>query len=208
MRTIGELFKQARLAKKITISELEEKTKIKADFLSAIENEKWERLPEFPVVMGFVKNISEFIGVDPHTATATLRRDYPPKVLSVNPRPDISKEFVWSPKLTFAVGITAVFLLVSTYLFIQYRKFVNPPQLDIYSPKENQTIDTRQIKVEGKSSVDSVVTVNNQPVPLDGDGKFSVDLNVSENTKEIEITAKSRSGKVTTIKRIIENKIK
>jgi cytoskeletal protein RodZ len=59
MNSIGKILKNARIKKKLSLSSLSDKTKIKRDFLDAIEKEEWEKLPEFPVVLGFVKSIRQ-----------------------------------------------------------------------------------------------------------------------------------------------------
>jgi predicted nucleic acid-binding Zn-ribbon protein len=46
--------------------------------------------------------------------------------------------------------------------------------------------------------------VNDQPIEVSSDGKFSVNLSIVKETKEIMVTASSRSGKVTTVSRKIE----
>ena len=58
MKTIGRALKEARTQKRLSLSKLESQTKIKKNFIQAIENEDWESLPEFPVVVGFVKSIA------------------------------------------------------------------------------------------------------------------------------------------------------
>src|SRR3990172_8865555 len=98
MRLIGEVIKEARLRKKLSKNKLEKDTKIKKDFIEAIEESRWDLLPEFPVVSGFVKTIATYLGLKEDQLVALLRRDYPPKDLKINPNPDISEKFTWSPK--------------------------------------------------------------------------------------------------------------
>lgn len=203
MRTIGKVFRDSRIHKKISPSKLEELTKIKEEFIRAIENEDWELLPEYPSVLGFVKSISGWIGVDSKKAIALLRRDYPPKDVKINPKPDISKKFIWSPKLTFLVGISVVIMIVALYLGVEYKKFISPPRLDLVLPREGQLIDDKHLMVKGSTDVDSTVKVNNQPVLVDENGNFSFELDVSEKTEKIVVVAQSRSGRETTLERHI-----
>lgn len=204
MKTIGEILKEARKKKGFSFREVEAGTKIKKDFILAIENERWEKLPDYPVVLGFVKNIGDFLDVDPKKAAAFLRRDYPPKNLPVNPKPDVSKQFVWSPKLTFLVGIIVVFLAIGGYLGFQYYHFISPPEVSISVPKENQKITKNSLTVVGKTDSDATVEINNQPVIVDDNGDFTAELDISENTKEIVVKAVSRSGKETVVQRKID----
>jgi transcriptional regulator with XRE-family HTH domain len=199
MNTIGKILKDARQSKDITLSKLENITKIKKDFLIKIENEKWSELPEFTVVSGFVKNIANSLDLSVDNVNATLRRDYPPKKQSISPKPDIVNKFSWSPKLTFAVGVGLLIVLVLGYLGFEYKKFVTPPELTIISPKENQQVLQGDLTVEGKTSTDVILTVNNQLITLDQDGNFKTKIEVSMETKSLIFKAISRSGKETVI---------
>jgi cytoskeletal protein RodZ len=203
MKTVGEVLKEARNKKRCSLDKLEKETKIKSTFIQAIEKGDWENLPEFPVVLGFVKNIASFLDMDPKNAIALLRRDYPPKVLTVNPKPDVTKRFIWSPKLTFIVGCVIAVLLITAYLGFQYLKFISPPDLQVSYPEESQVIDEPLVKVEGKTDSEATVKVNNQPVLVGEDGNFSAELEISENTNEIIVVAEARSGKISQVVRKI-----
>jgi cytoskeletal protein RodZ len=204
MRTIGVILKEARVKKKLSIESLSVRTKIRREFLDAIEKEEWGRLPEFPVVLGFVKSIAGTLKFDTKAVAALLKRDYPPKALHVNPKPDVSKSFVWSPKLTFLLGIVIVSLVVLGYLVFQYLGFISPPKLDIEFPTDDQVVTQTQVFVSGKTESSAVVKVNNQPVLVDDEGNFSTHIEVVPETKEVIIVAVSRSGKETTVSRKID----
>ncbi len=206
MKTIGQILKDARVRKNYSVKKIEEITKIKSNFIELIEKEKWGSLPSFPTVLGFVKSLATSLSIDENMAVAVLKRDYPPKALNINPKPDVASRFTWSPRLTFAVGIVLVMLFVFGYLIFQYVGFVSPPRLSIDSPKENQTVEGRSVLVFGSTETDAKITVNNQPVLVDGSGKFTVSIGVAPETKEIIIKAISRSGKETEVKRKIEVK--
>lgn len=207
MKTVGEILKEARVQKKISLSKLEKETKIKKVFLEAVEKESWSALPDYPVVLGFVRSMATELGLDPEKVVAVLRRDYPPKDLPVNPKPDVSKKFVWSPKLTFLVGVVLVAVALFGYLVFEYVSFSRPPKLEVFSPQENQVITENKIFVEGKTDSDATITINNQPSLVDDEGNFLTEIEVSEQTSEILIKAESRSGKVMELKRKIKVEI-
>ena len=197
MITIGQILKDARQKKKLSLSAVEKQTKIKKEFIELIESNSWDKLPEFPVVSGFVKNLAVFLGLSPENTNAFLRRDYPPKKLFINPKPDIESKFTWSPKLTFAVGIAALSLLVLGYLGFEYTKFIKPPDLEITNPKDNEVIVSEIVKVTGKTTTDVTLTINNQPIILDQEGNFQTEIKITKDTKELKFVAISRSGKTT-----------
>ena len=79
MKTIGEILKDARVGKKYSLEHLERVTKIKSEFIDSIEEEKWEELPPFPTVLGFVKNLAMALDVDEKMAAALLSATIPRK---------------------------------------------------------------------------------------------------------------------------------
>lgn len=203
MKGIGEVLKEKRTNKKYSLDKLEKETKIKKEFIRAIEDENWEELPEFPVLVGFVKNIAAVLKINKAQIVAFLRRDYPPKSLRINPKPDVGGKFAWSPRLTFLVGVVAVSLVVFGYLGLQYIKFISPPPLLIESPVDGQEVSQTKLKVLGKTNPEATLKVNNQPVLVDEHGNFVTEIEIFEGTKEVVVVATSRSGKETTIRRKI-----
>lgn len=197
-------MKEARAKKRYSQEKIAEETKIKKEFISSMEKENWELLPEFPVIVGFVKQISKFLKVDERQAVALLRRDYPPKVLPVNPKPDVSKKFRWRPRTTFIVGITIVIMMVLGYLGFQYSRFISPPKLVVDQPQEEEVVKERILIVSGKTDLDATIRINNQPVLVDEDGDFETEIEIFEGTEEIIVKAVSRSGKDAIIRRKIK----
>ncbi len=58
--------------------------------------------------------------------------------------------------------------------------------------------------VTGKTDSDATVLVNNQPSLVSDEGEFATEIELSRETTEIQVQAKSRSGKVTELKRKIK----
>jgi cytoskeletal protein RodZ len=203
MRTIGQILKDYRKKKKYSFEKVERLTKIKKNFLQSIEKEEWNKLPEYPVVAGFVRSFAGVIGANKDHMVATLRRDYPPKKISVNPKPDIAKSFSWSPKLTSVVVTVFAVLLIFSYLVIQYINFSKNPNIEVIYPQEGEVVLSTGLKVRGKVDNDVTVYVNNQPALISDNGDFETEIEISENTDEVTIKAISRAGKETIITRKI-----
>ena len=203
MKTIGQSIREYRQKKKISIGELTKITKIKSIFLEAIENEQWSKLPEYPVVRGFVSSVSEVIGGNKNQLLALLRRDYIQKKLNPNPKPDVANKFSWGPRMSLILGTILVSLIVVSYLTFQYVRFVRPPKLEIIYPSNEQKVAGKTLTVEGKVDPEAVVYVNNQPALVNDDGTFTTQIEVFEGTGEVVVRAVSRSNKETTIVRKI-----
>lgn len=202
MKKIGDIFRERRLSKKLLADDVERETKIKKEFVLAIEKHQWDSLPEFAVVTGFVKNLASFLGVDTFQAVALLKRDYPPKKLMINPKPDIEKRaFFWTPRISFLIGSGLFALVIFLYLIFQYRNFVRPPYLVVDSPTEGETLDVGLLTVYGKTDAEASVLVNDQPTLVSEDGVFSAEIAVISETKQIVVKAVSRSGRESSVTR-------
>lgn len=204
MRTIGDVIKEARIKKKLSYANIEKETKIKKEFVRAIEKQQWVRLPEYPVVNGFVRSLSDVLGLDRKQTLAKLRRDYPPKSLRINPKPDVSQKIVWSPKFTFLAGVLVFSLIIISYLTYQYIDFISPPDLEVKFPEDGQVVTNKNLTVSGSTEPEAVIKINNQPVIVGQDGGFSTEIEIFEGTDEVEVKAISRSGKETTVHRNIK----
>src|SRR5271167_1452039 len=64
MPEIGETLREARMRARIDVSEIEAKTKIRAKYLRALENEEWGLLPGPTFVKSFLRTYAEALGLD------------------------------------------------------------------------------------------------------------------------------------------------
>ncbi|MEX2106499.1 MAG: helix-turn-helix transcriptional regulator [Solirubrobacterales bacterium] len=61
---VGARLREARGRREIDLSEVEASTKIRARFLSALENEEWDQLPEDAYVRSFIRTYASYLGLD------------------------------------------------------------------------------------------------------------------------------------------------
>lgn len=62
MNDIGKKIKEARLAQKLTIKELSDKTKIRAYVIEAIEREDYSVMPDV-YLKSFIKHLTQFLKI-------------------------------------------------------------------------------------------------------------------------------------------------
>ena len=61
---------------KIDINEVETRTKIRAKYLRALENEEWDLLPGEVYVKSFLRTYGEYLGLDTRELVDDFRRQY------------------------------------------------------------------------------------------------------------------------------------
>lgn len=70
----GRYLKRAREEKNLSLDEVSRATKIKKDFLSAIEEDRYELLPGPVFARGFVKSYGDYLGLDGQSAAVNAVR--------------------------------------------------------------------------------------------------------------------------------------
>lgn len=70
MDELGTILREARETKGLTASQVQERTKISARFIEAMEEGRYQDLPTPVHVRGFLKNYARFLGLDPQPLLA------------------------------------------------------------------------------------------------------------------------------------------
>lgn len=207
MIRVGETLKEERNKKGLTLEEVAVATKIRSNFLQAIEEGHFEKLPGASYAHGFVKNYLEFLGLPVREYLARFRREYDSeKSRKLVPEGLLEKEHIslkhFSIRQAFWLG-GVVLLALFVYLFYQYRAAFFPPTLSVGSPKEHATISSQTVAVEGTTDPNTVVTVNALPAYVDANGKFTKELPVFPGQQTIVVKAVNSFGKITEVDRHI-----
>jgi cytoskeletal protein RodZ len=73
---IGSTLREARMRARIDITEVETRTKIRAKYLRAIENEEWDLLPGPVYVKSFLRTYGDYLGLDSRRLVDDYKRRY------------------------------------------------------------------------------------------------------------------------------------
>ena len=126
MSELGDILRDARTVKGISVAEAEEATKIRQKYLQAIEESNYDVLPPSIYTRGFIRNYAIFLGLDPTELTSTYRNGSEPydelsdpRIISepLQPRPLISLELIAGIALLSVLSILLVFV---------YRRYLAP----------------------------------------------------------------------------------
>src|SRR3954469_18885819 len=79
MAGIGDTLREARMRQRLDIADVEERTKIRAKYLRALENEEFGMLPGSTFVKTFLRTYAEVLGLDPHVLVEEYRAAYEPR---------------------------------------------------------------------------------------------------------------------------------
>lgn len=202
----GQRLHDTRIAKELTIQEIATATKIRAGFLTAIEDGDYNKLPSSTYAHGFVKNYAEFLGLPQREIVALFRREFDEeKTFKVLPEGLTKKEDFPLKRLRIQqtlLVITLLFFLLIGFLAYQYRYALISPPLEVISPKDKAVV-SQNTTVLGKTDNNAVVTVNDKAVTVQANGKFSQIIALFPGTGKIVVQATNRFGKKTLIERSV-----
>jgi len=112
------------MRQRLDIADVEERTKIRAKYLRALENEEWGLLPGPTFVKTFLRTYAEVVGVDPHLLVEEYRVNHEPReeyefqpLASVPPR-DSRRAGRRSPPGPPRRGVVVASLLVAGLAFL------------------------------------------------------------------------------------------
>src|SRR4051812_14109981 len=79
MPAIGDSLREARMRQHLDIADVEGRTKIRAKYLRALENEEFGMLPGPTFVKTFLRTYAEALGLDPQVLVEEYRATYEPR---------------------------------------------------------------------------------------------------------------------------------
>ena len=208
MKTIGEILKNARVSRKLTLTDLSRLTKISLTTLKALEKNQFVKLPSSTYIQGFIKNYAKFLNLNADKLLAIFRRDFESKkhpliVLDSLANPVKETKFRLTPSVVLSVVVGLVVFSFFVYLWFEYRQYVGAPPLEVVSPSDQQTVEIPQIVVEGKTDPEMKVKVNEQEVGTDTEGKFSEEIKLSSWTNTVIITVTNKFGRTAKVERTV-----
>ena len=208
-QTIGELLQQEREKKKLSLIELSQKTRIRQNYLEALENNDFDLLPSAIFVKAYIKSYARVLGIDEKPLLAILRRDYEES----NKGQLISREYLypvldkkqsWNPMRVVAMAAVTVFLVFFSYAAVQWFKLNSPPNLEVITPQEGEAV-AGQLLIEGQTEPDVILLINSQPVALKAGGYFETELYLPQEGKStITFKATDKRGKITVLQRTVD----
>lgn len=199
-RTVGQLLKEERNRRQLSLDALSKKTRIRVEYLEALELGQFELLPAATFVKGYIKRYANLLGLDHKPLLALLRRDYKESAKGTLVPREFIKPVLKSRRpvttVTLVMVVTsAIFLTLIGYVGFQWYQLNKPPELLVSQPADQASVSA-QIVVQGKTSPEAIVNVNDQPVSLKPDGSFESKIFIpTEGITTLTIESSDRRGK-------------
>lgn len=205
-QALSEFLKEKRQGKNLSLDKLSDLTKIQVYHLEALEAGQFEKLPPLVYRAGIFKRLAKFLDVDKNEIIRMYKQEVQAvEISSYNGniiKPKQNSYFVLTQrKLAIFLGILFLILL-SAYLFYQFKFLVGPPNLAV-DPKEDMVTQQESLMVRGKTDGGVDLTVNGENVYVASDGGFSREVQLTSGINVIEVEAVNNFGKSAKIVRQI-----
>lgn len=133
MESPGKYLKAERELRNLSLEEVVKFTKIRKDFLSAIEEDRYEFLPPAVYVKGFLNAYAKYLGLDPKGVILQYQNYL--KSLIVSKSPELQQHITFQKKRVrlwlFFIIIFAITLLIAFFVYnISKKPSESPPSVD------------------------------------------------------------------------------
>jgi cytoskeletal protein RodZ len=208
---LGARFKRARKRLGADIFDVEMKTKIRSKYIEALENDDFAVLPADAYTKGFVIRYANFLGLDENRALNDYFKQKSNFHLSNGDILSPNKSYrepgiIITPKIFTPVILVSFIVSMFIYLAVQIYGFAAAPELAISSPTNNSVIENENIEINGNTSKQADVYVNEQKIQVSGDGTFSVNYKMLPGINVISIKSVNKADKEKSLTYTLEYK--
>ncbi len=214
-QNLGQCLKKARKRKKFGLDQVEKETKISMKYLLALENGDFNVLPSNVYVIGFIGRYTNFLGlnskkmIDKYHNELKIYKNY--GIFEIEQKnkqkyvlnPQRGKKwlrtpnFIITPKLVISAMVMLLVVGILSYIWYQVRSFAAAPPLEIYQPAVEEIIKEEKVTTSGKTDPDAILTINNEFVAIDAEGRFDQEIKLEPGVNNIEIVSKNKTDKPT-----------
>ncbi len=206
---LGEKLAKKRISLGLDIKDIEKAIRIRAKYIEAIENGRYDNLPPDVYVRGFITNYASYLKLDPNKVLKLFERERG-LVESVKRaksapivKPIDTPKLIITPKTITIFTIVAIFTLILGYIGWQVSILTAPPKLVLSSPSDNSTTSSNSTIVSGQTDQGAALQINGVSVGIDQDGSFKEKINLQSGVNIIKIVAKNKLGRSTESNRTI-----
>jgi hypothetical protein len=186
-------IKNIRLRHRVSLQKISDETKIPIKYLASLEEGSVESLPDVLYTKNIIKKYLEFFNLD---AKPFLSRLELTRTESESPHRAIpGSGLVVFPRVLKGAVLLIVAMALLGYLGWNIRRIFQPPEIAIYSPKNQETVTESIIEVKGRTERGTTIFINDQQVLLDKTGEFSEEVGLQKGINLIKITGVKRYSK-------------
>ena len=170
MQTVGEILRSEREKKGLSVKEIEFATSIRTLYITAIEEDNYSVIPGEVYVKGFIRNYSNYLGLDSQEIMDLYRKDQNPNTLADENLSPVSKVDADKPVKNnnlsikwITISLLALCAIGGTWWFLGSAKSIQEPNVEKQA-QSTPTIPNQATKEQSVTPVAPIVL--KKPVTL------------------------------------------
>jgi len=198
----GEKLRQKRQTKNLKIEEVSRATKIRPEYLVALEEERWDLLPSGLYGKNFLKRYAIFLDLNPDEFIKNFSNQY--KDYNEPDDPFSQKvvkphKFLVFPKIARNIIIAFLIFICFLYLIFYFRNIVSTPPLTIIQPNQNLLTTSTSITIIGRTDPQASISLNQENIINDDKGYFSKKVNLKKGLNVLTVQAQKKHSRARTV---------
>lgn len=196
--SLGDILKEKREEKGLTLSQVERELKIGKIYLQALETGNYDNLPSIIYGRKFLERYANFLGL----AVPDLMDKFNEEAKFFFKKPILTEAKPKLKKIEFRYILLIIIAIVLVgYLVLEILPIISPPFLEVYSPSENQVVYQPFITIKGKTEEGAMLYINDNLLTDFTGPEFEKNLELRPGLNRIEISAKKEHSRETTVVR-------
>lgn len=202
-KTLPEILKEERFRADLSLDEVSFETHIPTKYLEALEQGTYEKLPGEVYNKQYIKKLAKLFSLSEKNLLTIYQQEKASQLSFqevFHKSPPTKNLFFWlSPKLLRHGLITLLIIACLTYLGWEISNIFSAPLLEINSPTSQTITQEANIKIDGQTEPEAILTINNQEILPKPDGTFTETVDLTMGLNIFNISAKKKHSKVSTI---------
>ncbi|NTU99410.1 hypothetical protein HGA64_05420 [Candidatus Falkowbacteria bacterium] len=206
--TVAEQLRSTRQSYGYKLEKAAKDLGINLKYLDALERGDFLSLPSGVYGKNFLREYALYLRLDPNPLVKLFEQEMvgakEKAQQELFSKQVVKASYFWTvPKIVKNLLILVMVVLCLWYLGYRLKKIVAPPELEIFTPKENLITKERSIEVKGRAEAESQVVINAEAVLLDRAGSFQKTVELKSGINTIIIKAQKKFGPTKSITRQI-----
>jgi cytoskeletal protein RodZ len=207
LEDIAEQLLRARKEKNVSLEEASRQTGVRSDYLKALETADMAQLPAGLYGRNYLKEYANFLQIDHRPLLKSYDQDNLSfqsnrNALFVKKAKNVNFSLI-IPKIIKAVFIIGTIALCALYLFFYLRNLNQAPELILFYPATDINTSSSSVVFIGKTEPETKVFINEEPILIDKQGNFSLEINLKKGLNTIVTTSQKRHSQIAEITRKI-----
>ena len=201
--TLGERLSHARLAKKLSLTDVATILSIQEKYIQALEQSTNQILPGEGYARSWIKKYASYLGLDGDACVEQYQQEKTIQHHVGEPAPKLHRHFKWQswlkivtgPRALQRLGVVLAAVVLLGYLIWFLIQTFQAPTISFDQAIKDQKTSAPSITISGKTEIGTQVWFNDKDIMVDDRGGFRQDIPLSDGLNIITIHAKKKHSR-------------